>query len=106
MGKKKTMEKEIELSNLSLQLKEFISDSVDGMPIHEGISVMSVADAHMLHEFAMNAVDDANDVDGYLSALEFFTDVYIKTLKSVIDELSKVTKENVKISNHGNRKAN
>lgn len=106
MGKKKTMVNETVLANLSKQLKEFISDSVDGIPIHDGISVMCVADAHMLHEFAMNAVDDENDVDEYLSTLDAFTDFYMNTLKSVIDVVLKDTKEKVKISHHGNRKAN
>lgn len=106
MGKKKTLKEEFELANLSKQLKEFISYCVDGMSIHDGISVMCVADAHMLYEFAMNAVDDENDVDEYLSALEAFTDFYMNSLKSVIDEVFKDIKERVKISNHGNRNGN
>lgn len=103
MGKKKTTEKELELVTKSKHLKEFISDSVDGMSIHDGISVMCVADAQMLHEFAMNAVDDVDDVDEYLRSLETFTDFYKNTLKLVISVQVKETKEKVKISNHGNR---
>lgn len=106
MGKKKTMKKETELANLSKQLKEFISDSVDGKSIRDGISVMCVADAHMLHEFAMNVVDDEEDVDEYLSTLAAFTDFYTMRLKTVIALAIKAKKENVKISNHANRKAN
>lgn len=106
MGKKKTMKEAIELANKSKKLKEFISDSVDGMPINEVISVMCVADARMLVEFALNVVDDENDVDEYLSTLDSFTDYYKKCLETVIDEVIKAKKENVKISNHGNRKEN
>lgn len=103
MGKKKTMKEAIELANLSKQLKEFISDSVDGLSIHDGISVMCVADARMLHEFAMSAIDDEDDIDEYLSTLETFTDFYKNTLKSVISVVVKETKEKHNISNHGNR---
>ena len=107
MGKKKTTKEGIELAKLSKQLKEFISDSVDGMSIHEGILVMCVADAYMLHEFALNAVGDEEDVDEYFSTLDAFTDYYTKKLKSAIDVVVlKDTKENVKVSNHGKRKSN
>lgn len=97
MGKKKTMVNEMELTNLSKQLAEFISNSVDCMRIRDGISVMCIADAYMLHEFAMNAVADEEDVDAYLRILEEFTDFYKNKLKSVIAVLVKKKKENQKI---------
>lgn len=106
MEKKKTMKEAIELANLSKQLKEFISKSVDGMSIHDGISVMCIADSHMIDEFALNAVDDEEDVDEYFSILDAVTDYYTKRLKTAIDVLIKAKREKVKISNHGNRKGN
>lgn len=82
MKKKKLTEKELKLAKLSKQLKEFMADTVDGMPIHDGVVVIGSATARMLHEFAMTMTED--DVEEYLGHLEVLKNLYKKMFDSVI----------------------